>query len=430
MEKLILPKVIAENAAVIHPLKEKTMLYNSSILRLFIVFCLSLLLLFVGACAEVRVNTIPAPPPTAKLRVFLIPVSDPTPRGDWPTPHKEWARIQIMSVGKFLEKTGIYEIVTQEEIAPVGGKKDFSQWDWSRKDWSLLRQVGRALHADYAMIMERTTVGGGFPPSKSFETVLINVETGKRFKVVSRPLSVDSSPQEDFRQMEVVAYNEIFREAKSDILAVAIRKGRLAAPEFFPGQPSIPPKSMPQSLAVPETMETMPAKPAVPSVPRLEEKSSPPQEITKEVDYGRVLSLMAATRGRSTLAVYDLDTIEPYRVIALILTEALRQELFKLGVFDLVNRENIVKVLEEMALQQTGLVDEKEAVKAGKGLAARQIVLGQYGALSKTSILQVKRVEVETQRALGFGILKCDIGREEELLQKMPDLAKEIAGGK
>ena len=177
-------------------------------------------------------------------------------------------------------------------------------------------------------------------------------------------------------------------------------------------------------------METIPAKPAVPSVPRLEEKSSTPQEITKEVDYGRVLSLMAATRGRSTLAVYDLDTIEPYRVIALILTEALRQELFKLGVFDLVNRENIVKVLEEMALQQTGLVDEKKAVKAGKGLEARQIVLGQYGALSKTSILQVKRVDVQTQRALGFGTLKCDIGREEELLQKMPDLAKEIAGGK
>jgi hypothetical protein len=26
--------------------------------------------------------------------------------------------------------------------------------------------------------------------------------------------------------------------------------------------------------------------------------------------------------------------------------------------------------------------------------------------------------------------LKCDIGREEELLQKMPDLPKEIAGEK
>jgi len=412
----------------VRPLEGKTMLYNSSILRFLITFCFSLLLLFVGACAEVRLNTIPAPPPTAKLRVFLMPVSDPPPRRDWPTPHEEWALRQIMSVRRFLQKTGIYELATQEEIARVVGKKTFSHWDWSRKDWSLLRQVGQALHADYAMIMERAIVGG-IPPSKNFETVLINVETGKRFKVVSR-LKIDSSAQADLRRMQVVAYYEIFQQARNDILSTAIRKGRLAAPEFFARQPSIPPKSTPQSPAVPETTETIPAKSAVPSVPRLEENSSIPQEITKEVDYDKVLSLEAATRGRATLAVYDLDTIEPYRVIALILTEALRQELFKLGIFDLVNRENIVKVLEEMALQQTGLVDEKEAVKAGKGMAARQIVMGQYGALTKTSILQAKRVEVQTQKALGFGILKCDIGREEELLQKMPELAKEIAGEK
>ena len=230
--------------------------------------------------------------------------------------------------------------------------------------------------------------------------------------------------------MQVVAYYEIFQQARNDILSTAIRKGRLAAPGFFAVQPSILPKSAPQSPAIPQTTETIPAKPAVPAVPRLEDNSPIPQETTKDVDYDKVLSTEATARGRATLAVYDLDTIEPYRVIALILTEALRQELFKLGIFDLVNRENIVKVLEEMALQQTGLVDEKEAVKAGKGLAARQIVLGQYGALKKTSILQVKRVEVQTQKALGFGILKCDMGREEELLQKMPDLAKAIAGEK
>jgi hypothetical protein len=121
---------------------------------------------------------------------------------------------------------------------------------------------------------------------------------------------------------------------------------------------------------------------------------------------------------------------EPYRVVALILSEALREELFKLGLFHLVNREDIVKVLEEMALQQTGLVDEKEAVKAGRGLAAQEIVLGRYGVLGKISVLQAKRVDVETQGALGLGSLKCDVGKEDELLQHMTDLAKEIAGKK
>ena len=390
----------------------KAMFYNSSILKYFVTFCLLLLLLFVGACAEVRLNTIPAPSPTAKLRVLLLPITDPPPHRRWPTPHEEWAGKQLISVGRLLEKTGIYELAAEEELAQVLGKKTFSNVDWSKDDWSLVRQVGQALHTDYAMIMERSARVG----FKIFQTVLINVETGKRFKVFSR-LKIDPSTQEDLRRMEPVAYNEIFLEAKNDILGVAIRKGRLAAPAFFAKQPS----SSVQISKVPGTAETILPKLGVASVP---------QEIIREVDYENALASEAAARGRANLAVYDLDTIEPYRVVALILAEALRQELFKLGIFGLVNRENIVNVLEEMSLQQTGLVDEKNAVKVGKGLAAQQIVLGHYGTLGGTSILQAKRVDVETQRALGFGILKCPIGLEEELLQKMPDLAKEIAGKK
>ena len=52
--------------------------------------------------------------------------------------------------------------------------------DWSRKDWALVRQVGQALHTDYAMIVERG-FSRGF---HEFEMVLINIETGKRYKVL------------------------------------------------------------------------------------------------------------------------------------------------------------------------------------------------------------------------------------------------------
>jgi hypothetical protein len=69
-------------------------------------------------------------------------------------------------------------------------------------------------------------------------------------------------------------------------------------------------------------------------------------------------------------------------------------------------------------------------VKAGKGLAAHQIILGRFGTLGKMSILQVKRLDLETQGDLGFGSLKCNAGREEELLQQMEGLARELAGKK
>ena len=101
-----------------------------------------------------------------------------------------------------------------------------------------------------------------------------------------------------------------------------------------------------------------------------------------------------------------------------------------MGAFSLVNRENMDQVLNEMGLQQTGLVEEGQAVRAGKGLAAAQIVLGQFGVLGSTSVLQVKRIDVETQGTLAVGSLRCSQGREEELLAGLSDLARKLAGKK
>ena len=140
----------------------------------------------------------------------------------------------------------------------------------------------------------------------------------------------------------------------------------------------------------------------------------------------KALSAETMAEGRTRLAIYDLESPEPFKTVALILSEALREELFRLGRFTLVNRENIVQVMNEMGLQQTGLVDEKQAVQAGKGMAARQIIMGKFGILGNTSILQAKRIDVETQGTLALSSLKCALGKEEELLSSLPDLARKL----
>ena len=147
------------------------------------------------------------------------------------------------------------------------------------------------------------------------------------------------------------------------------------------------------------------------------------------LDLEKILTAESKPDSRKRLAVYDLETVESLRVVGLILSEALREELIHLGHFALVNRENLVQVLKEIELQMTGLVDEKQAVQVGKGLAANQIVMGRYGALGKTAILQAKRVDVENQGTLAMGSLKCSQGQEDELLAQMSDLARKLAGG-
>jgi hypothetical protein len=265
--------------------------------------------------------------------------------------------------------------------------------------------------------------------------------------------------------MSRIFHRELFRTAKEDMLATAIRKGRLAAVKSSPVEkPAVvakpetpkssppsapmvqpPPPEKPKAMAKAEIPITPPApvpplstsaetRVPQPSPPGLSLSPSPDpsSSFTAEsrVDLEKALQAETQVEGRRRLAVYDLEAAEQYKVVALILSEALREELLRLDHFQLVNRENIVKVLEEMALQQTGLVDEKEAVKAGKGLAVQQIVLGRYGTLGKVSILQAKRLDVETQGSLGIGSLKCDLGREDELLQHMAELARRIAGRK
>ncbi|MBU2621804.1 MAG: CsgG/HfaB family protein, partial [Proteobacteria bacterium] len=128
------------------------------------------------------------------------------------------------------------------------------------------------------------------------------------------------------------------------------------------------------------------------------------------------------------LVIYDLEAPEQYKTVALILTEVLREELFLLNRFILVNRENLLDVLREMALQQSGLIDEKQAIKAGKGLAANQVVTGSLGILGKTYLLNTKRIDVETFATLGIASTRFSKGEEEDALSRLPGLAKSLAG--
>jgi len=130
--------------------------------------------------------------------------------------------------------------------------------------------------------------------------------------------------------------------------------------------------------------------------------------------------------GKTRLVVYDLETTQTMQVAGLIITEALREEILKLGSFDLVNREDLSRAMEELKLQQSGLVQEKESVQMGRWLAARESVTGRLGALGSTTVLSTKRTDIETMGTLSIGSIKAPAGREEDLLNGLPELAKKL----
>jgi hypothetical protein len=516
--------------------KERQRKSDSFLLRASVIAAL-LASVCLHACSTVRLNVIPPPPPTAKLRVFVQVISE-DPRGRYPygIHPEEWARIMISNVDRYLVQTGIYEVVPKEDTRAVLGTQapGSEQYWWLKKDFELLRQAGKALYAEYAIIIIRT-----YRINIEYKMILINLETGTQY-TKSDTLLVTSSRELNLKtgtRMLQNMYRQIFYDAKGDLLATAIRKGRLmpgeetkkpaprdtkialvppAPPQIAPATPEVAIQKKPAPIAEalqkpvrpastkqeeviapvqpplkpalksPPATKTLPvpeppvpeARPALPKEPMKAkapvEESAPPSppaaklpdtlvrqpipDVKKDKETPKAIAkitpvlqpmLPAADKSKefekklqhelqtetlatdkAKLVVYDFDAVERLRVVALILTDALREELFILGHFSLVNRENMMQVMQELKLQHSGPVAEKEIVELGKWLAANQAVTGRLAMLGNSYVLQAKRTDIKTMGTLGLGNLKCSLGQEEELLSGIPVLARKLIGMK
>jgi len=379
------------------------------------------------SCASLKINPLPEPGPTAKLRVYVEAFSIGPAGRKWSISHEEFAQNQIRRTGKFLEKTGIYEVVPASDVRVAIGEQVLNYYSMERDSWSQARTIGKALHADYVLVVarEKSNIGTG-EWTMFVSTELVNVASGKAFK--SRYSVGNVIPADQVSQAKLIreTYRDLFRQAKQDMFAMAVKKGRAYAPPAGPqdtpviAQPATPkaeaasPALSAQGSAlakkedVPAAAKTIMTSPNLPGAGLFEEPKRDP--------------------GAKKLVVYDLESNDQYQTVALILAEALREEVFKLKQFVLVNREDLQKVLEEMALQQTGLIDEKQAVKTGQGLAASQVVTGRLGQLGKVFVMQAKRVDVETFGTLGLASIKFTEGQEDEVLNRLPGFAKELVG--
>jgi hypothetical protein len=424
-----------------------------------LILAIAILTLGITACAELQLRTLPPPFPTAKLRVFFLTVSDDMPiRYNWTQPHREFKANMDRQVARFLEGTGIYEIVPESDVQTVLAGQDEESIRWVDRTWANAKRAGRALNADYVVVARRGLASWRF---YFFEMAWINLETGRVYETRNSTSSfLDTEARiEEFRNIVIQIYHEIFEQAKGDLLATAMRKGRLAQVRVPPPErPVAPPQAPVRTEAVPaaERADVAIRPPAFPERPtpesdkpgrpsaRKSAAAKAPASVQEKDDTPAVARAQAPTAlppgreprplsaktppadGKIRLVVYDLEASQPMQVAGLILTEALRQEIFKLGSVDLVNREDVSRAAEELKLQQSGLVPDRDAVRVGRWLAVSQSVTGRLGVLGATMVLQARRTDIETMGTLAVGTLKAPQGREEELLDNLPTLAREL----
>ena len=126
---------------------------------------------------------------------------------------------------------------------------------------------------------------------------------------------------------------------------------------------------------------------------------------------------------KPVLAVVNLTPQNVSFEDANIITRFIQEELFFAGQYDLIERTLVEEVLKEYQNKQTGICDLKCAIKVGKHLKANQIIMGAVGKLGEFFTVQIKTVDIETDKISNMSSIraKCQLG-------ELPNYIRELVG--
>jgi hypothetical protein len=89
-------------------------------------------------------------------------------------------------------------------------------------------------------------------------------------------------------------------------------------------------------------------------------------------------------------------------------TEQMAFSLSRNKIFKIVERKDMQKILKELELQNTGLIQDESAVKAGKLIGAKMIITGKLYTKTSNYEIFLKLLRVETGEVLSVNKLKID----------------------
>jgi len=135
------------------------------------------------------------------------------------------------------------------------------------------------------------------------------------------------------------------------------------------------------------------AKPAVEEAAPAEQSAAPRQEAPAREEAQVPVKPGAA---KLNVAIADLRAENVSAGDSAVMADLLRNELVKTRAFNVIEKQNMDKVLAEHAFQQTGCSSEECAVKLGKLLNVQRMAVGSFGKLMDSYILSIRVVNVET----------------------------------
>lgn len=145
-------------------------------------------------------------------------------------------------------------------------------------------------------------------------------------------------------------------------------------------------------------------------------------------------SVALADEAKPTVAVMDFGAENTSSGEASVVSEFVRQAVIRSGKFRVVEKKNQEKILSEQAFQQTGCTSADCAVKLGKLLSARKMIVGQFSAIGGVRFLTASLVDVETGeveqtgRVRGFEPATADLAADQ-LVSQLTGVRVSVDGG-
>ena len=92
----------------------------------------------------------------------------------------------------------------------------------------------------------------------------------------------------------------------------------------------------------------------------------------------------------------------------------------------IVRGESLSKVIEELAFQQTGVVDEETAVEVGKQIGAKFVITGTV--IKPGSFYTVNAVLIDVETGIAINAASITAKRKDSILGMIPELALKLTG--
>jgi len=112
-----------------------------------------------------------------------------------------------------------------------------------------------------------------------------------------------------------------------------------------------------------------------------------------------LILIVGAVFAREYIAIIDFEGIGVGDIETKALTQRLTSEMIKLEIYQVLERAEMKRLLDEQKFQSSGCVDLKCAVEIGKVLGAKFMVVGSVSKLGSSFSIESRLIDVETSEA-------------------------------